>query len=246
MGRPSGVVDAERTHSTELGSLVSVVDSVLPLAASLAPSGGLLGYLAAMDAQKAYALARRRSWAALSTRTQTRGGEQLARAPRCTSGMWQACGKGARRTVVVRPTSGDLMLHGLGTRLKQLGVHTIRRAQVSAKRRTEQLRWASDTGVALEDALNKCCPTARRVAPLPVRGQWEKERVGTRHLEDEARFEHRYPLPNAARKRVDRGSIEATRLVPCARTASVLCASPPRSLVSVGGACISSARTELR
>lgn len=235
MGRPADVADAERTHSTELGSLVSVVDSV-PLAAALAPSGGLLGYLAAMDAQKAYALARRRSWAALSARTQTRGGEQLARAPRCTSGVWQACGKGARRTVVVRPTSGDLVLHGLGTRLKELGVHTIRRTQVSAKRSTEQFWRASDTGVALEDALNKCCPTARRVAPLPVGGEREEERIGTRHLKDKARFEYRDPLPDAAGKRVDRGSIEATRLVACARTVSAYYVHHPRAIWSVCGA----------
>jgi hypothetical protein len=46
------------------------------------------------------------------------------------------------------------MLHGLGTRFKELGVHTIRRTQVSAKRSTEQFWRASDTGVALEDAFD--------------------------------------------------------------------------------------------
>ena len=51
------MADAERIHSTEPGRPVSVVAAV-PLAAALAPSGGLHGYLAAIDAQKAYALAK--------------------------------------------------------------------------------------------------------------------------------------------------------------------------------------------
>ena len=156
------------------------------------------GYLEATCAQKACALARSRSWAALSS---ARGDRAVVRGS-------MRRGRRRRQRTVVRSTSRDLVLHSVSTALLQLLVDAIARPEEGAEAGTELFRRTSDAGVTLEARLDQLTEAARALAVL-IRARVEEVGVLANGLKDQRLLKGLHKGLDAQGQRRDLWAIEA-------------------------------------
>ena len=156
------------------------------------------GYLEATCAQKACALARSRSWAALSS---ARGDRAVVRGS-------MRRGRRRRQRTVVRSTGRDLVLHSVSTRHLQLFIDAIARPEEGAERGTELLRRAGNARVALEARLHQLTEAARALAVL-IRARVEEVGVLANGLKDQRLLKGLHKGLDAQGQRRDLWAIEA-------------------------------------